>query len=142
MNEERRGCGSTITRIKIDGLRIGKIVFLDTTRTLRQFPISKEKVFVFLYFDPLSLFFYFLFFSFLSTRRNEFFYSISIPVFCPSIPPPLTLLFWTRKNFCAACDIEEDISRHRSLHCIFSSLLSAYSPYPYHNFATTLLFIF
>lgn len=139
MNEERRGCGSTITRIKIDGLRIGKIVFLDTTRTLRQ---SRRKKFLHFCISILSLFFFIFYFFLFYLHGATNFFTVSVFLYFAPPSPPLTLLFWTRKNFCAACDIEEDISRHRSLHCIFSSLLSAYSPYPYHNFATTLLFIF
>lgn len=88
------GRGTSRLWIKIDGLGIdGEIVsfFFSNTQA-----ISKGKVYHYC-FDPFSFFF------FRSTRRNEFFSQYRFPVFCPSTPPsPLLLLFWARKNFCAA----------------------------------------
>lgn len=88
------GRGTSRLWIKIDGLGIdGEIVsfFFSNTQA-----ISKGKVYHYC-FDPFSFFF------FRSTRRNEFFLQYRFPVFCPSTPPsPLLLLFWARKNFCAA----------------------------------------
>lgn len=89
------GRGTSRLWIKIDGLGIdGEIVsfFFSNTQA-----ISKGKVYHYC-FDPFSFFFFFR-----STRRNEFFSQYRFPVFCPSTPPsPLLLLFWARKNFCAA----------------------------------------
>lgn len=89
------GRGTSRLWIKIDGLGIDGEIVSFFFRTLRQ---SRKEKFI----TIVSIPFLFLFF-FRSTRRNEFFLQYRFPVFCPSIPPsPLLLLFWARKNFCAA----------------------------------------
>lgn len=89
------GRGTSRLWIKIDGLGIDGEIVSFFFRTLRQ---SRKEKFI----TIVSIPFLFLFF-FRSTRRNEFFSQYRFPVFCPSTPPsPLLLLFWARKNFCAA----------------------------------------
>lgn len=88
------GRGTSRLWIKIDGLGIDGEIVSFFFRTLRQ---SRKEKFITIVSIP------FLFFFFRSTRRNEFFSQYRFPVFCPSTPPsPLLLLFWARKNFCAA----------------------------------------
>lgn len=127
MGEERRDCGSRSTRIETDGLGIdGEIVSFFRHHPNTQAISNLERK----SYHIISIPFFFFFF-FWSTRRNEFLYSISFLYFAPPSRPPLYFFFSGHvKIFVRHCVILKKTSRHRSLHCIFSSLLSAYSSLP------------